>query len=157
MRSVLLPAVRERLQKRSSAKQAELFKTISGAELIEEGVNGAVVDALDLPGWVSAMRRLSNSRDAERYRDERAVEERLRHQRRVGSWVVGERHGHRGHDFEALERLARTLAPSLARVEWEHIQRVLRDCRGNVSKAARALGLHRRTLQRKLGALPPRR
>lgn len=41
--------------------------------------------------------------------------------------------------------------PSLARVEWEHIQRVLLDCGGNVSEAARRLGLHRRSLQRKLG------
>jgi two-component system, response regulator RegA len=48
-------------------------------------------------------------------------------------------------------------APSLARVEWEHIQRVLADCGGNVSQAARTLGLHRRTLQRKLTAYPPRR
>jgi two-component system response regulator RegA len=47
--------------------------------------------------------------------------------------------------------------PSLQRVEWEHIQRVLADCGGNVSKAARLLGLHRRTLQRKLAAAPPRR
>ena len=39
---------------------------------------------------------------------------------------------------------------SLARVEWEHIQRVLADVDGNVSQAARALGLHRRSLQRKL-------
>jgi two-component system response regulator RegA len=37
------------------------------------------------------------------------------------------------------------------RVEWEHIQRVLKDCGGNVSAAARALRMHRRTLQRKLG------
>jgi two-component system response regulator RegA len=48
-------------------------------------------------------------------------------------------------------------APSLARVEWEHIQRVLADCGGTVSQAARALGLHRRTLQRKLTTNPPRR
>lgn len=48
-------------------------------------------------------------------------------------------------------------APSLHRVEWEHIQRVLGDCGGNVSKAARALGLHRRTLQRKLATRPPLR
>jgi two-component system response regulator RegA len=41
--------------------------------------------------------------------------------------------------------------PSVRRVEWEHIQRVLRDCGGNVSAAARALRMHRRTLQRKLG------
>jgi len=44
--------------------------------------------------------------------------------------------------------------PSLARVEWEHIQRVLSDCEGNVSEAARRLGVHRRSLQRKLGRFP---
>ncbi|HTM51799.1 MAG TPA: response regulator [Bryobacteraceae bacterium] len=46
--------------------------------------------------------------------------------------------------------------PSLARVEWEHIQRVLADCNGNVSQAAKLLGLHRRSLQRKLSKYPPR-
>ena len=46
--------------------------------------------------------------------------------------------------------------PSLARTEWEHIQRVLADCSGNISEAARRLGLHRRSLQRKLGKNPPR-
>ncbi len=46
--------------------------------------------------------------------------------------------------------------PSLARVEWEHIQRVLADCDGNISQAARLLGLHRRSLQRKLSKYPPR-
>lgn len=45
--------------------------------------------------------------------------------------------------------------PSLARAEWEHIQRVLADCGGNISQTARALGIHRRTLQRKLDAFPP--
>lgn len=45
--------------------------------------------------------------------------------------------------------------PSLARVEWEHIQRVLTDCGGNVSQAAKLLGLHRRSLQRKLAKYPP--
>jgi two-component system response regulator RegA len=44
--------------------------------------------------------------------------------------------------------------PSLARVEWEHIQRVLTDCGGNVSQAARLLGIHRRSLQRKLSKNP---
>ncbi len=44
--------------------------------------------------------------------------------------------------------------PSLARVEWEHINRVLADCEGNVSQAARLLGLHRRSLQRKLNKFP---
>jgi two-component system, response regulator RegA len=50
-----------------------------------------------------------------------------------------------------------TAVPSLARVEWEHIQRVLTDCGGNVSQAAKLLGLHRRSLQRKLSKYPPRR
>lgn len=35
-------------------------------------------------------------------------------------------------------------------VEWEHLQRVLNECEGNVSEAARRLQMHRRTLQRKL-------
>jgi two-component system, response regulator RegA len=52
---------------------------------------------------------------------------------------------------EALE------APSLARAEWEHINRVLSDCGGNVSEAARRLGIHRRSLQRKLQRYPPNR
>lgn len=44
--------------------------------------------------------------------------------------------------------------PSLARLEWEHIARVLRECNGNVSRAARVLGMHRRTLQYKLAKFP---
>lgn len=47
--------------------------------------------------------------------------------------------------------------PSLARAEWEHINRVLADCDGNISKAARLLGLHRRSLQRKLSKFPTSR
>lgn len=43
---------------------------------------------------------------------------------------------------------------SLDRMEWEHINRVLVDCGGNVSEAARLLGLHRRSLQRKLAKHP---
>lgn len=44
--------------------------------------------------------------------------------------------------------------PSLARVEWEHLQRVLTDCDGNISEAARKLGMHRKSLQRKLAKRP---
>lgn len=47
--------------------------------------------------------------------------------------------------------------PSLARAEWEHIQRVLADCGNNISEAARRLGIHRRSLQRKLHKYPPAR
>lgn len=47
-------------------------------------------------------------------------------------------------------------SPSLKRLEWEHIQRVLNDNDGNISATARQLGLHRRTLQRKLDKRPVR-
>ncbi len=47
-------------------------------------------------------------------------------------------------------------APTLARTEWEHINRVLSDCAGNISEAARRLGIHRRSLQRKLQKYPPK-
>lgn len=42
----------------------------------------------------------------------------------------------------------------LGRLEWEHIQQALRETDGNISAAARLLGVHRRTLQRKLGKRP---
>ena len=44
----------------------------------------------------------------------------------------------------------RTEPPSVEEMEWEHIQRVLNEQEGNVSATARALNMHRRTLQRKL-------
>ncbi len=46
--------------------------------------------------------------------------------------------------------------PSVNRLEWEHIQKVLADHDGNISATARALGMHRRTLQRKLQKKPTR-
>lgn len=64
--------------------------------------------------------------------------------------------GEPGERPEPTER-AELEAPSLARAEWEHMQRVLADCDGNVSDAARRLGLHRRSLQRKLQKDPPLR
>jgi ActR/RegA family two-component response regulator len=47
------------------------------------------------------------------------------------------------------------ILPSLGRLEWGYIQMILRECEGNVTQSARRLGLHRRTLQRKLRKLPP--
>ena len=44
--------------------------------------------------------------------------------------------------------------PSLERMEWEHIQKTLQDNEGNISATARILGMHRRTLQRKLQKRP---
>lgn len=43
---------------------------------------------------------------------------------------------------------------SVQRLEWEHIQKVLQEHDGNISAAARALNMHRRTLQRKLQKKP---
>ena len=42
----------------------------------------------------------------------------------------------------------------LKQLEWEHIQRVLEENDGNISSTARQLGMHRRTLQRKLQKRP---
>lgn len=47
--------------------------------------------------------------------------------------------------------------PSLGRVEWEYIHRVLTHTGGNISESARILGVERSTLQRRLRKLPPRR
>jgi len=60
--------------------------------------------------------------------------------------------------MQALEKaVARSRGPSptLARAEFEHITRVLHECNGNISEAARRLGIHRRSLQRKLQKIPP--
>ena len=45
---------------------------------------------------------------------------------------------------------------SVERLEWEHIQKVLQQQGGNISATAKALGMHRRTLQRKLAKRPVR-
>lgn len=62
---------------------------------------------------------------------------------------------------EALRRSVshpRSVLPdTLDAAERQHIQRTLDACEGNISEAARRLGLHRRTLQRKLDKLPPAR
>lgn len=65
--------------------------------------------------------------------------------------------------LEAFETVAQAPAEiptepiSVERLEWEHIQRVLQGNEGNVSATARALGMHRRTLQRKLQKRPVRK
>lgn len=51
--------------------------------------------------------------------------------------------------FDGVATAPATPVPTLARVEGEHIQRVLTDCGGNASQASRLLGIHRRSLQRK--------
>lgn len=48
---------------------------------------------------------------------------------------------------------AETMTP-LSRLEWEHIAQAMQDCNGNISAAARLLGMHRRSLQRKLAKRP---
>jgi two-component system response regulator RegA len=55
-----------------------------------------------------------------------------------------------------LETAAPDEPLSVDRLEWEHIQRVLNENDGNISATARALKMHRRTLQRKLSKRPVR-
>lgn len=70
-----------------------------------------------------------------------------------------------GHTFQADQTAPVASTPaavspvpmSVERMEWEHIQRVLREHKGNISATARALSMHRRTLQRKLLKRPARR
>jgi len=61
------------------------------------------------------------------------------------------------HDGSPADEPPPTSVPSLDRVEWEHIDRVLVSCGGNITQAAALLGLHRRSLQRKLGKRPSSR
>jgi two-component system, response regulator RegA len=56
-----------------------------------------------------------------------------------------------------LETLVPENPMSVDRLQWEHIQRILAEHAGNISATARALGMHRRTLQRKLQKRPVRR
>jgi two-component system, response regulator RegA len=56
-------------------------------------------------------------------------------------------------EAEAPPEPEATLTP-LNRLEWEHIHRALTETNGNVSAAARLLGMHRRSLQRKLAKRP---
>ncbi|MEM1034321.1 MAG: response regulator [Myxococcota bacterium] len=62
--------------------------------------------------------------------------------------------------FEAAERPADAAEPlrddpaTLAEAEWEYIQRILAECDGNITRTAEILGIHRRSLQRKLGRGP---
>ena len=49
-----------------------------------------------------------------------------------------------------VEAAPASAPPRLEEVEWEHLQKVLTDAGGNISEAARRLGMHRRSLQRKL-------
>jgi len=59
-------------------------------------------------------------------------------------------------DDPDLDMVAPDEPLSIDRLEWEHIQRVLNENDGNISATARALKMHRRTLQRKLSKRPVR-
>lgn len=55
---------------------------------------------------------------------------------------------------ETAETQAEATMTPLARLEWEHIQQALKETDGNIAAAARLLGMHRRSLQRKLAKRP---
>lgn len=58
---------------------------------------------------------------------------------------------------ESGEAKAQQDVLSVERLQWEHIQTVLTQHQGNISATARALGMHRRTLQRKLSKKPKKK
>lgn len=60
-----------------------------------------------------------------------------------------------GTEVDAPDADEEVPVPTLAQAEWEHIHRILADCGGNISEAARRLGIHRRSLQRKLRKRAP--
>jgi len=61
-------------------------------------------------------------------------------------------------EAQSTEEVAVVETPiSVNRLEWEHIQKVLAEHEGNISATARALDMHRRTLQRKLHKRPVQR
>ena len=60
-----------------------------------------------------------------------------------------------GTEVQIVENDDQIPVPTLAQAEWEHIHRILADCSNNISEAARRLGIHRRSLQRKLRKRAP--
>lgn len=66
--------------------------------------------------------------------------------------IVSALHKNQGDEFVEIKEKPL----SVRRLEWEHLQKVLVEHGGNISAAARALGMHRRTLQRKLDKRPVR-
>ena len=60
-----------------------------------------------------------------------------------------------GTEVQIVENDEQIPVPTLAQAEWEHIHRILADCSNNISEAARRLGIHRRSLQRKLRKRAP--
>ncbi len=60
-----------------------------------------------------------------------------------------------GTEVQVVEKDEQIPVPTLAQAEWEHIHRILADCSNNISEAARRLGIHRRSLQRKLRKRAP--
>ncbi len=60
-----------------------------------------------------------------------------------------------GSEVQIVENDELIPVPTLAQAEWEHIHRILADCSNNISEAARRLGIHRRSLQRKLRKRAP--
>jgi len=60
-----------------------------------------------------------------------------------------------GSEVQMIENDEQIAVPTLAQAEWEHIHRILADCSNNISEAARRLGIHRRSLQRKLRKRAP--
>lgn len=67
--------------------------------------------------------------------------------------ALGEEDEELADDADGEEAALEMMTP-LSRLQWEHIQQALHETGGNISAAARLLGMHRRSLQRKLTKRP---
>ena len=89
------------------------------------------------------------------------IEKYLRQSALPHIWCPGCGHGIllaailRAIEGKAEETLEPEAMTPLSRIEWEHIQQALAETSGNISATARLLGMHRRSLQRKLAKRPP--
>ncbi len=115
----------------------ELVRTLPGIQIVILTGYGSIATAVEAVRG-GAINYLSKPLDADQ----------------ILAAFEGEGEGHAQNGAAAGAEAGET-TPSLARVEYEHIQRILADCDGNISLAARKLGIHRRSLQRKLSKLPP--
>ena len=123
---------------------------IDAIPIIKESSPGAKV--VVLTGYGSIATAVQATKDgADNYLTKPVSIETIEHSLGIGVSEESEAEGGDGEEPSDAQEF-----PSLARHEREYIEYVLAECDGNISEAARRLGLHRQSLQRKLRKYPPR-
>jgi DNA-binding NtrC family response regulator len=145
---VVIPPLRERREDIRPLTEHLLSRVGTSASLTEDAV--AALEAHDWPGNVREL--LNVLRRAALFVDGDAIDgELMRRMIAASVFAHGERAELIASRIDESERPGAT-SSSLADVERAHIQKVLEEKQGNVTRAATALGIDRRTLQRKLRA-----